>query len=197
MVRYDWNGPEGIKDRAILAAILIFMVVGVLDVFLPNADVILLARILQAAGAATVVVIYWPDFIEAIRSEEPELGDFLIFGVTIGWAATFCQAMFVIVFRLSGNPWWLANSDLNLLWIASSILSSVMHVIAPGAVRNEVPRRNRIGLGIGTFAGIFCACSLMVAKPDIGAYVELARPYIADVLKSGPSTFQAPEVDHR
>ncbi|MEE7438885.1 hypothetical protein [Methylobacterium oryzae] len=196
-MRYDFNGEERLKDKAIFAAIIIFAVVGVLDVFLPNADVILLARTLQAAGSATVVVVYWPDFVEALRSKEPELGDFLIFGVTVGWMATFCQAMFVIIFRLSGNPWWFANSDLNLLWIAMSILSSVMHVIAPGLVRNEVPRRNRIGLGIGTFLGVFLACSVMLIKPDLTEALERARPYISDVFKSGESTFQADEVDHR
>ncbi|WP_267422461.1 hypothetical protein [Methylobacterium sp. GC_Met_2] len=194
---YDFRGTEALKDKAIFAAIIIFALVGVLDVFLPNADVILLARTLQAAGSAIVVVVYWPDFIEALRTKKPELGDFLIFGVTIGWMATFCQAIFVIVFRVSGNPWWFANSDLNLLWIAMSILSSVMHVIAPGLVRNEVPRRNRLGLGIGTFLGVFLACSVMLIKPDLAGVLEMARPYIADVFKSGASDFQAPEVDLR
>lgn len=117
--------------------------------------------------------------------------------MTIGWVATFCQAAFVIVFRLSGNPWWFANSDLNLLWIPMSILSSVMHVIAPGPIRGEVPRRNRISLGIGTFAGVFLACSVMVIKPDLTDVLELARPYIADVFGRGPSVFQSEEVDPR
>ena len=193
---YDQQGRQTLKDKAIFAAILIFAVVGILDVFLPNADVILLARTLQAAGAATVVVIYWPDFVAALRTDEPELGDFLIFGVTIGWMATFCQAIFVIIFRLSGNPWWFANSDLNLLWISTSILSAVMHVIAPGMIRGEVPRRNRIGLGVGTFMGVFLACSVMLIKPDLTAAMNYARPYISDVFGTGGSDFQTDEVDH-
>ncbi len=78
-----------------------------------------------------------------------------------------------------------------------SILSSVMHVISPGLARNEVPRRNRIGLGIGTFMGVFLACSVMLIKPDLADALERERPYIADVFKSGESTFQADEVDHR
>lgn len=196
-MRYNFKGAEELKNKAIFAAMIIFALIGALDVFLPNADVILLARTLQAAGSATVVVVYWPDFIEAIRTEEPELGDFLIFGVTTGWIATFCQAIFVIVFRLSGNPWWFANSDVNLLWIAMSILSSVMHVIAPGMVRNEVPRRNRIGLGVGTFMGVFLACSVMLLKPDLAEMVEHVRPYISDVFSTGSSRFQSEEIDTR
>jgi hypothetical protein len=194
-VIYDSKDEKGLKDKAIFSAIIIFVVVGILDVFLPNADVILLARTLQAAGAATVVVIYWPDFIASLRMDEPQLGDFLIFGVTIGWMATFCQAIFVIIFRLAGNPWWFANSDLNLIWIATSILSAVMHVIAPGMIRGEVPRRNRIGLGVGTFMGVFIACSVMLIKPDLTVALERARPYIADIFGNGESKFQAEEVD--
>jgi hypothetical protein len=196
-VIYDSKGEKGLRDKAIFSAILIFAVVGVLDVFLPNGDVILLARTLQAAGAATVVVVYWPDFVAALRTDEPQLGDFLIFGVTIGWMATFCQAIFVIIFRLSGNPWWFANSDLNLIWIATSILSAVMHVIAPGMIRGEVPRRNRIGLGVGTFMGVFLAISVMLIKPDLTNALESIRPYISDIFGSGPSLFQTPEVDLR
>ena len=64
-------------------------------------------------------------------------------------------------------------------------------------IRGEVPRRNRIGLGVGTFMGVFLACSVMLIKPDLTNALEMARPYIADVFGRGPSTFQTEEVDPR
>lgn len=56
--RFDSKDEGGLRNKAIFAAIIILAVVGILDVFLPNADVILLARTLQTAGSATVVVVY-------------------------------------------------------------------------------------------------------------------------------------------
>ena len=45
---YDSKNEDGLQDQVIFAAIIILAVVGILDVFLPDADVILLARTLQA-----------------------------------------------------------------------------------------------------------------------------------------------------
>ncbi len=131
-MRYEFNGEERLKDKAIFAAIIIFAVVGILDVFLPNADVILLARTLQAAGSATVVVVYWPDFVEALRTNKPQLGDFLIFGVTGRMDGDVLPGHVRDHLPLSATPGGSPIRISTLLWIAMSILSSVMHVIAPG-----------------------------------------------------------------
>lgn len=180
MPRYDDTSPETIKKQIVFATIVLVGAVFMLNFFLPNADLILAERILQASVAMTVVVVYWPDARAAWLSESPERGDYLIVGVTLGWCATFCQAMFSVVFRLAGMPLWFTNIDANSLWILMSAISGLLHIVAPGSVDGIVPRRNRIVLGLGMGVGVMCVCIVLWTRPDISDYVEASRFFLED-----------------
>jgi hypothetical protein len=180
MPRYDDTSPETIKKQIVFATIVLVGTVFMLNFFLPNADLILAERIFQASVAMTVVVVYWPDARAAWLSESPERGDYLIVGVTLGWCATFCQAMFSVVFRLAGMPLWFTNIDANSLWILMSAISGLLHIVAPGAVDGVVPRRNRIVLGIGMGIGVMVVCIVLWTRPDISDYVEASRFVLED-----------------
>ncbi|KQO43042.1 hypothetical protein [Methylobacterium sp. Leaf85] len=178
--RYDDTSPETIKKQIVFATIVLVGTVFMLNFFVPNADLILAERIFQASVAATVVVVYWPDAREAWKSQSPERGDYLIVGVTIGWCATFCQAMFSVIFRLAGMPLWFTNIDANSLWILMSAISGILHIVAPGAVDGVVPRRNRIVLGAGIGVAVMGICIVLWSRPDISNYVEASRFVLED-----------------
>jgi hypothetical protein len=180
MPRYDDTSPETIKKQIVFATIVLVGTVFMLNFFVPNADLILSERIFQASVAMMVVVVYWPDARAAWLSESPERGDYLIVGVTLGWIATFFQAMFSVVFRLAGMPLWFANIDANSLWILMSAISGILHIVAPGAVDGVVPRRNRIVLGIGMGVTVMGICVVLWSRPDISAYVEASRFVLED-----------------
>jgi len=180
MPRYDDTSPETIKKQIVFATIVLVGTVFMLNFFVPNADLILAERIFQASVAATVVVVYWPDARAAWKSESPERGDYLIVGVTLGWCATLCQAMFSVVFRLAGMPLWFTNIDANSLWILMSAISGILHIVAPGAVDGIVPRRNRIVLGVGIGIAVMGICVVMWTRPDISVYVEASRFVLED-----------------
>jgi hypothetical protein len=180
MPRYDDTSPETIKKQIVFATIVLVGTVFMLNFFVPNADLILSESIFQASVAMMVVVVYWPDARAAWLSESPERGDYLIVGVTLGWIATFFQAMFSVVFRLAGMPLWFANIDANSLWILMSAISGILHIVAPGAVDGVVPRRNRIVLGIGMGVTVMGICVVLWSRPDISAYVEASRFVLED-----------------
>lgn len=180
MLRYDDTSPETIKKQIVFSTIMLVGTVFILNFFVPNADLILAERIFQASVAMMVVVVYWPDARAAWRSDSPERGDYLIVGVTIGWMATFCQAMFSVIFRLAGMPMWFTNIDANSLWILMSAISGILHIVAPGAVDGVVPRRNRIVLGIGMGVAVMCICVVLWSRPDISDYVEACRFFLED-----------------
>ena len=180
MPRYDDTSPETIKKQIVFATIVLVGTVFMLNFFVPNADLILAERIFQASVAATVVVVYWPDARAAWKSESPERGDYLIVGVTLGWCATLCQAMFSVVFRLAGMPLWFTNIDANSLWILMSAISGILHIVAPGAVDGIVPRRNRIVLGVGMGIAVMGICVVLWTRPDISIYLEGCRFFLED-----------------
>ena len=180
MLRYDDTSSEIIKKQIVFATIVLIGTVFMLNFFVPNADLILAERVFQASVAMMVVVVYWPDARAAWKSESPERDDYLIVGVTIGWVATFCQALFSVIFRLAGMPIWFTNIDANSLWILMSSMSGILHIVAPGAVDGVVPRRNRIVLGVGMGVAVMGICVLLWTRPDISVYVESSRFVLED-----------------
>ncbi|MCJ2038550.1 hypothetical protein MKK55_06210 [Methylobacterium sp. J-059] len=62
--------------------------------------------------------------------------------------------------------------------VMPSMVASVLHAAAPGAVDGTVPRRNRIALGIGAGSGVSAVVFLIAIRPDIRPIIDRARPYI-------------------
>lgn len=170
-----------------LALIGFVLLVGYLatDVFVANRDLILAERVMQVAACTTVIYVYWPDTIAALLKPRAERGDYLVIGIAMGQFALALQALFVIVFRLSGSPTWLADADVNGIWILIGVLASGLHVLAPGAISGTVPQRNRVAAGVSLGAAAIVALFLLIARPDIGPIVERGKPYLADWFGSG------------
>ena len=64
----------------------------------------------------------------------------------------------------------------------------VLHVSAPDAVKKQVPKRNRIAMGFAFGATILAVASLGVTQPDIGPYLEKARPYLQGTAATDSAT---------
>jgi hypothetical protein len=180
MILYSDNRPETIRSRVVFSACILVCAILILGVVVPEGDLIIATRIFQASTAASVVAVYWPDARSAWKSNSPEVGDYLIVGITIGWCATFCQAMFSVIYRLAGGPLWFANADVNSLWILMSSISGWLHIMAPGGVDGKVPRRNRIGLGVSIGSAVASTCLVLWSRPDIGPTLEMFRPALED-----------------
>lgn len=174
-----------IHSRLFWAGLFLLFGYVAIDSIVPNADMILAMRVLQAAGAAVVCYIYWPDAIGALRAREPTMGDFLTVGIFTSWFATFCQATYSIVFRLAGSPLWLINADPVGLWITISVMAAILHVLAPEAIGGMVPRRNRVAVGGGLGVAIAIVLFVLAVRPDLGAAVERLKPWISDVFSTG------------
>jgi len=139
VILYSDNRPETIRSRVVFSAVLMVFAILILGIVVPEGDLVKATRIFQASTAAAVVAVYWPDARAAWKSNSPEVGDYLIVGITIGWMATLCQALFSVIYLLAGGPLWFANADVNSLWILMSSISGWLHIMAPGAVDGKVP----------------------------------------------------------
>ena len=98
--------------------------------------------------------------------------------------------MFNITYRLSGQPLWLSNSDINGIWILIGIGASALHILAPGAYKGQtgmIPRRNRIAMGLGIGSATAVSLALLSLRPDLAPYIEVFRPYLEDWFRTNRS----------
>lgn len=163
-----------------------------IDAVTPNPDVILGLRVLQASASIVVMYVYWPDVWDAFLAPRPVKGDYLTVGIFLGQLANTCQAVFIVIYRLAHSPQWLANSDINGIWILVGVVASALHILAPGAYEGStggmIPRRNRRAMGFGIGGAFATAMALLTLRPDIGPFVETLRPYLDDWFKTGRTT---------
>lgn len=181
---YNDPRPERIRGTIYLSVLLLFAVYQVINAFVPNADLILATRTLGAGFYATVLYVYGPDAWKALTAPHPKRSDFLIVGIWISFASQLGQSIYSILYRLAPSQWFL-NSEVVSWIVLGSVVASILHVSAPGAVDGTVPRRNRIALGVGVGLATITVAFLLVTRPDIGPLLERTRPYIGDFWSTG------------
>ena len=155
--------------------------------FAPDHENLIGLRVLQIASAIGVLVVYWPDVIEALCARRPDRVQCLILGIGLSFAGIVGQALWGLLWRLGGEPAWFANTDWQGLWIWCSILAAILHTTAPGAIGGTVPKRNRIALGAVIAGAVLVILFLLTTQPNIGGVLERLRPYVGDELLSLPT----------
>lgn len=179
------DGPTGIRQVLYLTGLLLFVGYQCVNVFVPNADMIVATRILAAAFYSVVVYAYAGDAWAAVRRPVPTKADFLIVGIWLSFLSHLMQTVYAAIYRLADAPQWLLNAEIVPVIVLISMLGAVCHVAATGSVNGEVPRRSRIALGVGVGAAVLIVGAVVATRPDIGPAVERARPWIGDWWKTG------------
>jgi hypothetical protein len=182
---YNDERPERIRGTIYLSAIVLFVGYQSINAFVPNADMILATRILATGFYSAVLYVYGRDAWGAFRKPEPKRSDFLIVGIWLSFLSHWCQNLYSLAYRLAQAPEWLLTAEVVSPIVMLSMVASVLHVAAPGAVDGTVPRRNRIALGIGIGLAVFAVAVLMATRPDIRPIIDRARPYIGDWFSTG------------
>lgn len=187
---YAHNEPETLKSIILWAACVLFIGYQVLNVFVPNEDMIIYVRVLDIAFTAVALVLFAPDAWLGLWRRVPKPRDFLIVGIWLKFFSAECQSINAVLYRLAGTPKWLLNNEFLPLAIMVGIVAVVCHVCTPGSVKEEggspaVPRKNLYALAIGSGFAVLMVGIFIVSKPDVGPFMERARPYIGDFWKTG------------
>lgn len=185
---YASNKPETIKSIIVWAAGFLLVGYQILNVFVPNADMIIYARILDTAATAVALIIFFPDTWHGFWRAIPKPRDFLIVGIWLKFLSAELQSIYALLYRLGGSPAWWLNNELLGVTVLISVIAVVCHVATPGTVEGVVPRRNQYGLAIGFGAALLVILSFVANKPDIAPWLEMTRPYISDWWKSTTSS---------
>lgn len=176
---YNDDRPERIRGTIYISILLLFVAYQCINVFVPNADLILATRTLAAGFYATVLYVYGADAWKALTAPNPKRTDFLIVGIWISFASHMMQSLYSILYRLSPSQ-WLLNSEIVSPIVLLGVVAAILHVSAPGAVDGTVPRRNRVALGVGVGAATVIVALLLITRPDIAPLLERTRPWIWD-----------------
>ncbi len=177
--------PETIRNLIVFAAIGLFIGYQVINVFIPNAEMIIYVRILGIAANATALYIFAGDAWRGVWRATPLPRDFLICGIWLKFLADFLQGIYALVYRLAGTPAWFLNSEILSPIIMLGVVAVVLHMCVPGTVEGVVPRRNQYALAAGFGIAVLLVGFLIASKPDIRPYIERARPYISDWWRTG------------
>lgn len=140
-------------------------------------DNTLLLKILRGAQlgvAVAVSFVFARTFYETLQEPDLRAESLLPAGVFLAWAATALAAAMALIWRVSGRPPWIADSDLVALHIFASTLGGIYHLIAPGAVDGRIPRMEWIKVGCALGCGVFALVMLaLFLEPPAPQWVQL------------------------
>jgi hypothetical protein len=179
------QGPDGIRQVLYLTGLALLVGYQSINVFVPNADMIVATRILAAGFYSAVVFAYAGDAWAAVIEPKPQKSDFLIAGIWLSFLSHLLQTIYAIIYRLADAPTWLLNAEVVPFIVGASILAAMLHIVATGAIEGEVPRRSRVTLGIAVGAAVILVGAVLATRPDIAPAIERARPWIGDWWRTG------------
>lgn len=146
-----------------------------INVFVPNADLILATRTLAVGFYTAVLYFYGPDAWRALTSPKPKRSDFLIVGIWVSFASHDAQSLYSILYRLAPSQ-WLLNSEVVSPIVLLAVIGAILHNSAPGAVDGTVPRRNRVALGIGIGIATIMIAVLLSPGPTSARCLSARAP---------------------
>lgn len=139
----------------------------VVAAFVPNTRLMESMRLVQITISAVVFFAYLPYATDAVLARRPNRIQQLALGIALGFFALAMNGVWSLVWRLSGQPYWMANSDIVGFFVWLSILSATLHITAPAPADGLIPRRNWILLGLSFGVGFASAALILTLAPDL------------------------------
>jgi hypothetical protein len=159
---------------AIGAAIVFFL----LATFVPVGPLLEFLRTTQTISGLAVAVAFVGSALVIVRAGQADEGDHLVMGVALGWFATFLTGVWAMLWRLSGQPTWMYNSDFNALLVYLYVVSGVLHLSGINAVKGVVPTRNWVIIGVVCGISFAIAATIIVTRPSAKAIVDWLEPWV-------------------
>jgi hypothetical protein len=136
-------------------------------------------RAVQIALCFAVVISYLPDAISGSFARRPSGIQQLILGISCSWIGFIGYGAWMLMWRLSGQPTWMLNTDTTNLFTWLAMYGAVLHITAPGAVEG-IPRKNMVRLGVAIAIAVFCIFAFGIAQPNVRGFTDHLRPYLED-----------------
>lgn len=177
-----------IRGRIIaVMAVLSFAVFFAAAMILPPKLLTEMARIIHLSVALAVLVSYGKVGVMAMFKHHQSGHDILAMGITFSFASHFLYGVWMLIWRLAGQPPWVINSDMTAFLVALATVAGLCYLAAPGSIDGHVPPRNRIMIGAATGVGFLLVTFTMLYPVDLGPLAEAIKPWLTD--ENGPYAY--------
>jgi hypothetical protein len=146
----------------------------------PNSTIYEVLHTLRVSAGLAVWVAYCEAALQAVRMSRPDHIRQLALGIVATQTGIVGAAIWGLLWRLGGKPDWMLESSMNGVWWWITILGSVLHITAPGAINGSIPTPNKIRLGIAIGTAVGAAMLIMVLRPDLRPIVDMMEPWFRE-----------------
>ena len=108
------------------------------------------------------------------RSGPLDRTEALCLGIQATWFSRACVGAWSLFWRYEGQPLWLINNDLVAYFNYLNILGALMHLAAPGAIKDHIPATRWVKIGALVAIASFATFAVMYFT---GIYAEVS-PHI-------------------
>ena len=150
-------------------------------------DLIGILNPIDIALSVAVCIAFLPSLVDTIWGSRPiDSAAFMVAGVFLGWESNALRSVWSMVWRGLGAPEWLANTDFTSYVLFILGYGAVCHLLAPGAIGENVPRARWVKVGAWVGVGIFAAISV-AHRDDVAAAIEWFHPPHDDAAQPPPT----------
>jgi hypothetical protein len=132
-------------------------------VTLPPAIVQTAMHAISFAAWVAVAIVYAPGVAQIIRERASSMGDILNVGIFLSAISVSSTRGWAAFYRILGRPSWMFENPIFGGLIAIGIAAAILHLMAPGAINDRVPKRGWIRVGVAIGIGIALAVFLIWA----------------------------------
>jgi hypothetical protein len=170
-----------IKGRIIaLMALFLFVVFFIAATIIPPKLLAEMVRVVHLSVVVAVLVSYGRIGFLAMFKRVQSGHDILAMGIVFSFSSHFLYGVWMLVWRLSGQPPWIINSDVTAFLVALSTVAGLCYLAAPGSIDGHVPPRNRLLIG-SAFGCAFLLVAFSVLHPlDLGPLADALKPWLTD-----------------
>jgi hypothetical protein len=163
--------------RGILWFILLLFIPFAIAVFmLPNDLLLQGARILHVCASLAVVISYSAAAWNAFRQPAFRSIDMLKMAIFSSFVGNFGFGLVSLLWRLGGQPHWLANSALVAFFVSMQTIAAILYLAAPGALDGHVPPRGKVVIGVVLGLGAVVVLLFAAVNIDVLPLLKLIRP---------------------
>lgn len=148
--------------------------------FMTQMSAIFLGEVLRALCFALAVSVAAsfskPAWIALKAPWPPDHVGQLAMGIFTLWFSLAVQSFWYVLWRVSGQPLWMINNDLNTFTLYLFCIGAVLHVTAPGAISGVIPARNMVRIGAACGIAALVVAFGMLASDRAIAFVEFLHP---------------------
>jgi hypothetical protein len=140
------------------------------------------------ALSVAVCIAFLPSALDAIFRDGPaDKAVFLTLGIFCGWEGNSLRSGWSLAWRALGMPDWFANTDMTSYILFVIGAGALFHLLAPGALDEDVPPKRWVKIGAWVGIGVLLAIALTYLH-DIASFLHgLAPPHDR---AASPATFQ-------